>query len=228
MGADSPSQNGGAEIYNNTLAVKVRTSLYNSMLPAKFWSAALLYAVYLHNRLVHSAIKKTPYKAWYGCKQDVTHLKTFGFWVCVKRTGSQWCKLDQHNFTRIFLGYTTTNQNISHLDLSSGIVKTCHHMPSLMRLGIFNRWDPQWHNFCTTLAWNLNPTLSLSMDLSIQPLQVPSNLFLSLGLLSHHHLSNQNLSGRTLCQASWLPYHFASQRHWFKSQLACGTSKDDR
>jgi hypothetical protein len=27
-GADSPSQNGGAEIYNNTLAVKVRTLLW--------------------------------------------------------------------------------------------------------------------------------------------------------------------------------------------------------
>jgi hypothetical protein len=27
-GADSPSQNGGAEIYNNTLAVKIRMLLY--------------------------------------------------------------------------------------------------------------------------------------------------------------------------------------------------------
>jgi len=33
-GADSPSQNGGAEIYNNTLAVKVRTLLYGSSLSA--------------------------------------------------------------------------------------------------------------------------------------------------------------------------------------------------
>ncbi len=35
-GADSPSQNGGAKIYKNTLAVKVRTLLYGSGLPAKF------------------------------------------------------------------------------------------------------------------------------------------------------------------------------------------------
>jgi hypothetical protein len=48
-GADSPSQNGGVEIYNNTLAVKVRTLLYGSGLPAKFWSAALVHAAYLHN-----------------------------------------------------------------------------------------------------------------------------------------------------------------------------------
>jgi hypothetical protein len=126
-GADSPSQNGGAEIYNYTLAVKVRTLLYGSGLPAKFWSAALLHAVYLHNRLVHSATNKTPYEGWYGRKPDVSHLKTFGSRVCVKRTGSRRCKLDRHDFTGIFLGYTATDQNIRYLDLDSGIVKTCHH-----------------------------------------------------------------------------------------------------
>jgi hypothetical protein len=61
-GADSPSQNGGAEIYNNMLAVKVRTLLYGAGLSPKFWSAILLHAVYLHNQLVHSATHKTPYK----------------------------------------------------------------------------------------------------------------------------------------------------------------------
>ena len=65
-GADSPSQNGGAEIYNGTLAVKVHTLLYGSGLPAKFWSAALLHSVYLYNRLVHSSVGMTPYEAWYG------------------------------------------------------------------------------------------------------------------------------------------------------------------
>ncbi len=88
-GADSPSQNGGAEIYNNTLRVKVRTLLYGSGLLAKFWSAAHLHAVYLHNRLVHSATHKTPFEGWYGRKPDVTHLKTFGSRVCVKHTGSR-------------------------------------------------------------------------------------------------------------------------------------------
>jgi hypothetical protein len=75
-GADSPSQNGGAEIYNNTLAVKVRTLLYGSGLPAKFWSSALLHSVYLYNRLVHSATGITPYEGWYGRKPNVASLKT--------------------------------------------------------------------------------------------------------------------------------------------------------
>jgi hypothetical protein len=103
-GADSPSQNGGAEIYNNTLAVKVRTLLYGAGLSKKFWSAALLHTVYLHNQLVHLEMHKTPYKGWYGCKPDIAHLKTFGSWICVKCTGSRRCKLDLQDFTGIFLG----------------------------------------------------------------------------------------------------------------------------
>jgi hypothetical protein len=88
MGFDSPSQNGGAEIYNGTLTVKVWTLLYSLGLPAKFWSAALLHAVYLHNQLVHSSTGRTPYEGWHGCKPDVTHLKTFGSRACVKMSGT--------------------------------------------------------------------------------------------------------------------------------------------
>jgi hypothetical protein len=77
-GADSASQTGGAEIYNNTLAVMVRTLLYGSGLPAKFWSAALLHAMYLQNRLVYSTTGITPFEGWYGRRPDVTHLKAFG------------------------------------------------------------------------------------------------------------------------------------------------------
>jgi hypothetical protein len=36
MGADSPSQNGAAEIYNDKFAVRTRTLLYGSGLPATF------------------------------------------------------------------------------------------------------------------------------------------------------------------------------------------------
>jgi hypothetical protein len=126
-GADSPSQNGGAEMYNNTLGVKVRTLLCGSGLLAKFWSTALLHAVYLHNRLVHSATGKTPFEGWHNRKPDNMFLKIFGSRVCVKRTGTQRCKLDHHNFTGIFLGYTATDQNIVYLDTTSSIVKSCHH-----------------------------------------------------------------------------------------------------
>ena len=126
-GSDSPSQNGGAGICNKTLGVTVRTLLYGAGLHAKFWSAALLHAVYLNNRRVHSAKKITPIEAWTKSKPNLNHLKIFGSRVCVKRTGNRRAKLDMHNFRGIFLGYTATDENIPYIDLDTGVVKTCHH-----------------------------------------------------------------------------------------------------
>jgi hypothetical protein len=55
------------------------------------------------------------------------YLKTFGSRVCIKRTGNRRAKLDRHDFSGIFLGYTSTDQNIIYLDLDSGLVKRSHH-----------------------------------------------------------------------------------------------------
>jgi hypothetical protein len=46
MGADSPSQNGQVERYNETIATVVRTLLYGANLPAKYWPAAAIHAIY--------------------------------------------------------------------------------------------------------------------------------------------------------------------------------------
>jgi hypothetical protein len=73
--------------------------------------------------------------------------------VCVKRTGSHRFKLDRHDFTGIFLGYTATDQNIIYLNTTSGIVKSCHH-------AVFNE------------AWYLQPSrptaAQLLYDLGIE------------------------------------------------------------
>ncbi|KAL7545864.1 hypothetical protein ACHAWF_009220 [Thalassiosira exigua] len=126
-GADSPSQNGGAEKWNDSFAVSVRALLYGAGMPAKYWSAALLHACYLHNRRVHQRTNKTPFEAWNGQRPDLTHLKLFGSCVCVKQTGDRRAKLDRHDFTGLFLGYTATDHNIRYLDIDSGLVKSCHH-----------------------------------------------------------------------------------------------------
>ncbi len=99
-----------AKIYNDKFAIRTRTLLYGAGLPTKFWSAALLHSVYLHNRLAHSKTKKTPFEGYYGCKPDLSTLKLFGARVCVKRTGKRRGKLDQHDFTGVFLDYTATDQ----------------------------------------------------------------------------------------------------------------------
>ena len=45
----------------------------------------------------------------------------------MKAPGQRHAKLDQNEYTGIFLGYTATNQNIRYLDTTTGIVKTSHH-----------------------------------------------------------------------------------------------------
>jgi hypothetical protein len=126
-GTDSPSQNGAIKIYNDKLAIHACTLLYGLGLPAKYWSAALLYSVYLANCLVHTVMKKTPFEAFYGMKLDIVHLKLFGSRVCVKQSGIRCGKLDKHNFKGVFLGCTTTDHNIVYLDLNPGLVKQSHH-----------------------------------------------------------------------------------------------------
>jgi hypothetical protein len=100
--ADIPSQNGAVEVYNG---VKVQMLLYMSGLPPKFWLAALLHTVYLHNRLVCLVTHGTPFKGPFGVKPDLSYLKLFGAWVCVKCTGKCHSKLGRHDFTGIFLGF---------------------------------------------------------------------------------------------------------------------------
>jgi hypothetical protein len=62
-GADSPSQNGQAEKWNDTFAVTTRALLYRVALKPKYWLAALLHAVYLHNHWYTLELVSPPSKA---------------------------------------------------------------------------------------------------------------------------------------------------------------------
>ena len=124
------------------------------MLPAKYWSSALVHAVYLHNRLVHTVTRVMPFESFFGARPDISCLKLFGSQVCVKRTGSRRCKLDRHDFKGIFLGYTATDQNIIYLDLDSGVVKSSHHA----------EFDEAWY-----LQPSRPPAAQLLYDLGILP-----------------------------------------------------------
>ena len=175
---DCPSQNGAAKINNDKLAVKVCTLLYGSGLPAKFWSAALVHSVYLHNGLVHSATKMTPCEAWYGRKPDVSNLKTFGSWVCVKAPGLCHCKLDHNDYTSIFFGYTATDQNIRYIDTTTGIVETSHHAT----------FDEAWY-----LQPTRPPAAQLLYDLGLEAEDTQNTP------------ANNTLSPATIMAAPWPP-----------------------
>ncbi len=158
MGTDSPSQNGAVDIYNDKLGIHTHSLLYGSGLPATYWSAALIHAVYLHNRLVHSATLCTPFESYYSMKPDLQYLKTVGSWVCIKCKDNRRAKLDRHNFSGIFLGYTSTDQNIIYLDLDSGLVKHSNHAT----------FDKAWY-----LQPSRPPAAQLLYDLGLEAEDVP-------------------------------------------------------
>ncbi len=106
---------------------RLKNVLYGATLEPKYWSAALLHASYLHNQRVHPRTGITPFEGWWGAKPNLKYLKLFGARVCIKQTGDRRSKLNKHNFTGLFLGYTSTDQNIRYLDLNSGNTKICHH-----------------------------------------------------------------------------------------------------
>ncbi len=184
-GADSPSQNGAVEIYNDKFGTWTRSLLYGSGLPAKYWSAALVHLVYLHNRLVHSATGFTPFEMYNNQQPNLEYLKTFGSQVCVKRSGNRNAKLDKHNFHGIFLGFTSTDQNIIYLDLDTGIVKQSHH-------ATFDE------------AWYLQPShplvAQLFYDLGLEAKSIPIS---SMGPLLNDSVGSQRIS--TIPLAPWPP-----------------------
>lgn len=72
----TPQQNGVAERMNRTIIERARCMSLNSKLSKKFWSEAVLTAVYLVNRSSTEAIKgKVPAEQWYGEKPDVQKLR---------------------------------------------------------------------------------------------------------------------------------------------------------
>jgi hypothetical protein len=151
-GADSPSQNGGIECFNQTLGAMTHCLLYGASLSATYWSYALVHVVYLLNCLVHSRTKRTPYKVWWGTQLDLSHLWVFGSQVCVKRTGHRHSKLDCHDFSGIFLGFTARDNNIIYMDLVSIQIKSCHHV-YFDEAWYLQSTPHQRHNFYVTVVF---------------------------------------------------------------------------
>jgi hypothetical protein len=88
-GIDSPHQNGKVERLSGTFGVphgSLSFILCRSS-TQKYWSSALVHAVHLNNRLWHSALTCTPYKAWNHTPPNMSHLRVFGSLVTPRRPG---------------------------------------------------------------------------------------------------------------------------------------------
>jgi hypothetical protein len=126
-GSDSAWQNGKVERINGTFGVMVRCLLYSAGLSAKFWSAALIHAVYLKNRLYYKAIGKTPYEGWTGIKPELDHLRTFGALVMARKPGKRPAKADRHTAHGVLLGFRSSTKHVRYFDLTTNREKLSSH-----------------------------------------------------------------------------------------------------
>jgi len=92
-----------------------RCLLFQSNVPKRFWSDAVLTSTYLINRLLISLLKdKSPLDVLYNKKMEIRHFKIFGCtsFVHTKRID----KLDKGAVKTIFLGYSTKQKEYKCYD----------------------------------------------------------------------------------------------------------------
>jgi hypothetical protein len=120
----------------------VRCPLYSAGLSAKFWSAALIHAVYLKNRLYHKAIGMTPYEGWTGINPELDHLRTFGALVTARKTGKLPAKADRHTSHGVLLGFGSSTKHVRYFDLTTNREKlSSHHVIDQAHYGTARRPD---------------------------------------------------------------------------------------
>lgn len=70
--------NGKIERPHRTIGQMVRAMLLNSGLPSNLWCYAAETAADIYRYTYHSALKMTPYEAWYGVKPHINNLRVWG------------------------------------------------------------------------------------------------------------------------------------------------------
>jgi hypothetical protein len=125
----SPQQNGMVEHCNGMMSGVARSMIKQMGLPGWFWGEAVIFAVYLLNRVSCKAVGgrtpfevcfavyllnrvsckavggRTPFEVCYKKKPTVHHLRTFGCIVYVRNTKPHLKKLDDRSRKMIFVGY---------------------------------------------------------------------------------------------------------------------------
>jgi hypothetical protein len=101
-----PQQNGVAERKNRTILEAVKTMIHDQDLPMCLWAEAAMEAIYVQNRLSHSALGlKTPEEMFTEKKPEVSHLKIFGYPLFIHIPKEKRNKLDPSGNNGIFVGY---------------------------------------------------------------------------------------------------------------------------
>ena len=107
----------------------VKTMIYDQDLPMHLWAEAARTAVYVHNRISHSALGfKTPEEMFTGKKPEVSHLKIFGCPIYVHIPKEKRTKVDPFGKKGIFVGYCEVSKafriyilGLHHMEISRDV-----------------------------------------------------------------------------------------------------------
>ena len=104
-------QNGLAERINYTLLTTVRAILYESFIPKILWTEILLAVTYIYNRTPHSFLGfKTPYKARYNTKPDISNIRLLGSTAYYKEPRTT--KLQEKGNLSILIGFNKNQYKV--------------------------------------------------------------------------------------------------------------------
>jgi hypothetical protein len=99
-----------------------RSLLKAKGLPGWFWGEAVMSVVYLLNRAPTKTVEgMPPFKAWYGKKLSVHHLKTFKCLVYVRNTTPHLKKLEDRGKKMIFMGHESGSKVFWSYDMGCGL-----------------------------------------------------------------------------------------------------------
>ena len=100
-----PPQNGGSERMNRTVEQMARCLLLEADLPLWMWPFAVLYAIYIKNRVPHKAIgSRIPIELFHDTTVDYSEIHTFGCRVEYLVDDEQKNKFEERSRDGVFLG----------------------------------------------------------------------------------------------------------------------------
>lgn len=146
----TPEQNGLSERKNRHIIETTRALLHHSSMLHKFWTEAVLTAVYLINRMPSNTLNHvSPFEKLFRHRPDYTLLKTFGC-LCfpwLKPYASS--KLEPRSHPCCFIGYCPHTKGYRCFELSSGRVFISRHVSFLEHSFPFA--DPCFSTFDSSL-----------------------------------------------------------------------------
>ncbi|CAI7868965.1 unnamed protein product [Closterium sp. NIES-54] len=141
--ADTPQQNGVMERWHRTMAEGIRTLLVDSGLPARLWGEALMWVVWVKNRVTHSALPAsiTSMEAWSGQKPHVGMARIWGCMGSVMLHGHEkGGKLDARAVMCVCVGVDMESKGWRMLDPSLMHIRIARDVDFLENV-MWKDWD---------------------------------------------------------------------------------------